>query len=100
MFGLPEATLQQIIACLSGFTEISRAAIFGSRAMGTYRAGSDVDIVIWLTNDNPHTVARIAAALDELPTPYLFDVVDYGTITHEPLKAHIDNKAKPLILER
>jgi predicted nucleotidyltransferase len=97
MFGLSVATRQHIVTCLSGFKEIKQAVIFGSRATGTYRAGSDIDIALWLTSDNPLIIGRIATALDELPTPYLFDVVDYHAISHLSLKAHIDHYGKPLI---
>ncbi|MGI9280861.1 MAG: hypothetical protein ACR2PX_14735 [Endozoicomonas sp.] len=38
-------------------------------------------------------------ALDELPTPYLYDVIDYNSITHYPLKAHIDRYGRKLKLE-
>ncbi len=100
MFGLPETTQQQIVNCLSGFSEIKQAAVFGSRATGTYHTGSDIDIALWLTGDNPFILGQIATALDELPTPYLFDVVDYHAITHPPLKDHIDRYAKALVLDR
>ena len=99
MFGLPDATLRRIITCLCDFQEIERAAIFGSRAIGTYRAGSDIDIALWLKGGSPLIIGRIATALDELPTPYLFDVVDYQSISHSQLKAHIDQYGKMLVLE-
>ena len=96
MFGLSDETRQRIITCLSGFEQVRKAAIFGSRATGTYRKGSDIDIVLWVTGDDPLIIGRITEALDELPTPYLFDVIDYHAIIHPPLKAHIDHYAKPL----
>ena len=95
-FGLPEKVLQLIIDCLSGFPEIKRAVIFGSRATGKYRAGSDIDIALWIKSDNPLLTGQIAAALDELPTPYMYDVIDYKAITHLPLKTHIDCYGKEL----
>jgi len=32
----------------------------------------------------------LLAALDDLPTPYLFDVTHYESLKHEGLKEHID----------
>ena len=98
MFGLPDSTRQQIICCLSGFPEVRKAVIFGSRAIGTYRPGSDIDIALWISGDDrSRLLGRVATALDELPTPYLFDVIDYQVINHLPLQAHIDHYGKTLL---
>ena len=66
-----------------------RVCIYGSRAKGTYRNGSDIDIAIWLTDENDN-VARIAGELDELPTPYKYDVINYKTLTHAGMKKSMD----------
>jgi hypothetical protein len=34
--------------------------------------------------------AQLHESLDELPTPYLFDVTHYETLRHKELKEHID----------
>lgn len=44
MFGLRENDMDIILKTIDSFNEIERAVIFGSRAMGNYRRGSDVDI--------------------------------------------------------
>ena len=46
MFGLSENTYQIICSILSNFTEIEKAIIYGSRAKGNYRIGSDIDLAI------------------------------------------------------
>ncbi len=45
-FSLPSKSLQQIVALLATFPEIEKAVVFGSRAMGNYKPGSDVDIAL------------------------------------------------------
>jgi len=62
--------------------------IFGSRTRGTYRTGSDIDLAIF--TDNHNDFYKISNELDELPTPYKFDVIDYKTLTHEGMKESID----------
>ena len=62
--------------------------IFGSRARGNFRNGSDVDFAIW--TDNHEYFYRIWGELDELPTPYKFDVIDYKVLSHEGMKNSID----------
>jgi predicted nucleotidyltransferase len=63
--------------------------------MGKETPGSDIDLAI-ITNNEKDISGTIQAALEELPTPYLFDVVDYNHITHMPLREHIDRVGKIL----
>jgi len=49
-FGFKPGDLETIVQTLSKFPEIKKAVIFGSRAKGTYQAGSDVDIAVWAIN--------------------------------------------------
>ncbi len=46
MFGLSDKHLEEIIAVISSFAEVNESLIFGSRAIGNFKKGSDVDIVI------------------------------------------------------
>lgn len=71
--------------------------LFGSRAKGDYKTGSDVDLAIQGRDVGYETVLWLADALnEELPLPYFFDVVDYGGISEPRLKAHIDRVGKLL----
>lgn len=46
MFGLFERDVDLIVKALRNFEEIERALIFGSRVIGNYKKGSDIDIAI------------------------------------------------------
>lgn len=99
-FGLRDADLEYIISALRQFDEIQKAVIFGSRAKGNYKAGSDVDIAIWGENVTFTTISRLHAMLeDESPMPYMFDIVDYTHLNHEKLKEHIDQVGIPIFLK-
>ena len=90
-FGLREKDLDNIIKTMQQFSEIKKAAIFGSRAKGNYKPGSDVDIAIWGNDISFTTLSRINAILEEeSPMPYFFDIVDYSHLSHQELKSHID----------
>lgn len=89
-FGLPENTLFQIKNYLSQIEEIEAIKIFGSRVKGTYKKGSDIDIALFGENLTDKLLKHISNELDELPTPYKFDVIDYKTIENENLKSEID----------
>ena len=61
--------------------------IYGSRAKGDYQRGSDIDLAFSSPVDYS---AELHEALDELPTPYLFDVTHFETLRHKELKEHIE----------
>lgn len=88
-FGLPERTLNELNEYFKSKPEIEKVVIFGSRAKGNYSLGSDIDFAIW--TDAHDKINRIAGELDELPTPYTFDVIDYKILSHMNLKKNIDN---------
>ena len=87
-FGLPERTIEEITAYFKTKPEIELVKIFGSRAKGTYRTGSDIDFAVW--TDKQDSFLRVAGELDDLPTPYKFDVIDYKNLSHEGVKNSID----------
>lgn len=85
-FGLPERTVNELLEYFSSKPEIEKVLIYGSRAKGNYRNGSDIDFAIF-GNIN---VLKISYELDELSTPYKFDVTDYKSLTHQGMKESID----------
>ena len=96
-FGLTERDTEVIIETLATFEEIEEAVIFGSRAMGHAKRGSDVDLALKGKRLDRTTVTHVKFVLDEeLPLPYFFDVVHYDSLTNPALKAHIDDKGKVL----
>lgn len=69
--------------------------IFGSRAMGNYKKGSDVDMAVFGENITKQMVFQLDDYLNEIfPLPYFFDILHYEDITNENLKRHIDNEGK------
>mgnify|MGYP000998800959 CR=1 FL=1 len=90
-FGLKQEDLDYIIDAISRFEEIEKAAMFGSRAMGNSKLGSDIDIAIYGDKVDMNTVAKLKYVLDdESPMPYFFDVVDYTHLHHKGLAEHIE----------
>ncbi len=87
-FGLPDRTINELIEYFSHKTDIEKVIIFGSRAKGTYKTGSDIDFAI--ITDNHNDFHRISDELEELPTPYRFDIIDYKSLTHKKMKESID----------
>jgi predicted nucleotidyltransferase len=91
-FGLSDRTLNKLKSVFQSFPEIEKALIFGSRAEGTFREGSDIDIAL-KGNLNFKLMLTISRKLDELNLPYKIDLVDIDRITEPALLQHIDNIA-------
>lgn len=91
-FGLPQRTIDELLNYFKQKSEIEKVVIYGSRAKGTYHNGSDIDFAIW-TNKH-ESITNILSELDDLPTPYMFDVTDYKTLTHGGMKNSIDKYGK------
>lgn len=86
--GLSERELDLICSVLRRHPQIAKAVLYGSRAKGTQRPESDIDLTLF-GNLDPMRAERIAADLDELPLPYRFDVSSYATIQSDALRDHI-----------
>ncbi|MBD2230621.1 nucleotidyltransferase domain-containing protein [Phormidium tenue] len=89
-YGLTESDMAQIVAACCQFEEIAAVVLFGSRAKGNYKPGSDVDLAVKGDRITRRTLAQLADLLnEELPLPYFFDVVHYNSLD-QPLVDHID----------
>lgn len=89
-YGLSLPDQEKIRGVLRSFPEVEEAVIFGSRALGNFKKGSDIDLALKGPID-PSLMARLRARLEEeLPLPYFFDVVVYRDIASPDLKEHID----------
>ncbi|RBP83286.1 nucleotidyltransferase domain-containing protein [Marinomonas rhizomae] len=89
-FGLTSAELEELDNIIQSFQEIESAMIFGSRAKGTFKSGSDIDIVISGKKVDHSVVIRLSNQLNEETTfPYFFDILDLDTIKSEAMLAHI-----------
>ncbi len=96
MFGLTERHIDLIVRATAQHPDVEEAIVFGSRAMGNYKPGSDVDIAL-KGNLNADTCSDIFVELNEyLPLPYKFDVLAYSSILEQPLVEHIDCYGKLL----
>lgn len=88
--GLSDIAAQQIVTAVAALAEIRSAAIFGSRAMGNYKAGSDIDIAIFGADISYDTLSKLHYRLnEELPLPWFFDVIHYDSVTTSALQRHI-----------
>ncbi|WAM34957.1 nucleotidyltransferase domain-containing protein [Caldicellulosiruptor morganii] len=88
-FGIEEEILDKIVEIFKKYRQVRKACVFGSRARGDYKRGSDLDLCIWLEEGCENPVYKIEDELDELDTILLFDIVAFNSITKESLKESI-----------
>lgn len=92
--GLSTDELTRLIFVFDQFKEIEKVLLFGSRAMGNFKRGSDVDLALFGDIDK-EVLFHIKEALDEDPLlPYFFDLVVYDEIESLDFKTHIDSYGK------
>ncbi len=89
-FGLEEAVIARIQAALACFPEIQRAVIYGSRAKGNYKPGSDIDLTLIGGRLDSDLLSKLCAALDDLNLPYSFDISIFDNLEHADLREHIE----------
>jgi predicted nucleotidyltransferase len=94
-FGITEKSYCQLMEGIKQFSEIEKVIIFGSRAMGNAKTGSDIDLAIFATEVAFDTVSRLKDKLNEqMLIPYFVDVVHFEALTSEELKQHIIEEGK------
>lgn len=88
-FGLPESTVAKICAVFDRHPEVERAVLYGSRAKGNHKPGSDIDLTLLGTNVTHQLCSSIDDELDELLLPYSIDLSVFAELNHPELEAHI-----------
>ncbi len=79
-YGLSNRTLQKIQSVLSHYPQVERAILYGSRATGTYRNGSDIDLTLYGDALTHSILSRIDTELDDLLLPYTIDLSIFDQI--------------------
>jgi uncharacterized protein len=87
--GLTDGTVAQIQNALSRLPEVEKAILYGSRAKGNYKPGSDVDLTLIGDRVTQRTQAQIQAELEDGQLPCRFDLSIFSQITHADLLEHI-----------
>ena len=89
-FGLSDKVVNRLKMVFAENAKVETAIIFGSRAKGNYKEGSDIDIVIKGLELNFEDRLNLMQKLDELGLPYKIDLINYYNITDLDLIDHID----------
>lgn len=79
-YGLPERTIQKLCEVFSHYPEVEKVVLYGSRARGTYKNGSDIDLTLWGAELSHSVLSRIDTELDDLLLPYMIDLSNFSQI--------------------
>jgi len=94
--GIAPEHLEKIRRIFRSYPQIEQVILFGSRAKGTHREGSDVDLALKGKALDSRLLTRIALDYDALYLPWKLDVILYDTIENPDLKDHVDRVGVPL----
>ena len=98
-FGLKESDIELIQTVLSNYLEVDKVLIYGSRAKGTFKPASDIDLTLLGEKLNLTIQYKIENDLDDLMLPYLFDISIFNQISNTDLVEHI-NRVGIVFFER
>lgn len=88
-FGLSEKAWQELELIFKSFPTIERVILFGSRAKGTHKPASDLDLAVEGAEMEISTLLSLQNALESSDLPYFFDVLDLKHIDSPELLEHI-----------
>ena len=89
-FGLQQSTIDKINKVFEKYSAIDEVIIYGSRAKGNYRNGSDIDITLKGDIISNEVLSKISSDIDDLNTPYMFDISDFATLESSEFVDHIN----------
>ncbi|MBF0142947.1 MAG: nucleotidyltransferase domain-containing protein [Magnetococcales bacterium] len=84
--GLTADTVERIQGVLTHFPAVERALLYGSRARGDHKPGSDIDLTLCEESLISEQLAAIALELDDLMLPYTFDLSILDRLDHAALR--------------
>lgn len=113
-YGLTDNVINQIRQVLSRYEELEQALLYGSRAKGNFKPGSDIDLTLTGDGLNQRILNKMEDELDDLMLPYTFDLSILKQVTNPDFTDHVKRvgivfydhrtmaqpkQQKPLVLE-
>lgn len=91
LYGLTADVIGKIQGVLAQFEAIDSVILYGSRAKGNYRTGSDIDLTIKTDgSETEQLLFKVIGAVDDLDLIYLFDISLLADIDNDNLIEHIN----------
>jgi predicted nucleotidyltransferase len=89
-FGIPEKSVGKICGIFAQHPEIDRVILYGSRAKGNFKPGSDIDLTLVGEKIGLDLLFQVDSEIDDLLLPWVIDLSIYFQIKNQDLINHID----------
>ena len=90
MYGMTHDELNLLRTLFARQKEIEQVILYGSRAKGTNKPFSDVDITLMGHRLTRSHLNRLSEEIDESSLPYLFDISIFSKLTNPALIEQIE----------
>ena len=94
--GLSDSVIEKICGVFACYPQVEKAVLYGSRAKGTYKTGSDIDLTLCGADLTLSVRHRIANELDDLLLPYTIDLSILRDIGDPDVIEHIQRVGMPM----
>lgn len=95
LYGLPAHAIAKLCKVFSQYPQITAVTLYGSRAKGNYRPGSDIDLTLIGEALDLPTLLAIENQLDDLLLPWSIDLSLCHHIDNSSLLEHIERVGVP-----
>jgi predicted nucleotidyltransferase len=90
-YGLKDATIRKICAIFARYPQVEKAVLYGSRAKGNHKNGSDIDLTLYGNEDlTLNVLNKIMDELDDLLLPYTIDLSIFRDISDPDVIEHVE----------
>jgi predicted nucleotidyltransferase len=89
-YGLKDDVIEKVQAVFDRFPDVDRVTLYGSRAKGNFKPGSDIDLTLHGESLTASQLRDITEVLDDLLLPYTIDLSIFEQLDHDGLRGHID----------
>lgn len=89
-YGLTQSTIQKIHSVLSRYPQVQKAVLYGSRAKGNFRNGSDIDLTLYGDGLSLNALYKILNEFEDLLLPYTIDLSIFNDIRDPDVAEHIE----------
>ncbi len=90
LYGIKAEHWSKICTIIQALPFTIEIILFGSRAKGNYKPGSDIDICLKSEKLSSQDLVGLSVQIDELNLPWVVDILHYESLTNNELKELID----------
>ncbi len=94
--GLSDTILNQLRETVARWPEVEKLVLFGSRARGDFRPGSDIDLAIFAPRLSDREFAHLWNTIDDLPIAFKLDILHWDHLDNAALREQIQKEGMTL----